>query len=376
MGENTDTSGADEGDPDDRRLSESLPSRPIGEQVLDAVPEIVMVFDPEGHAVWWNDQTVSVTGYDSAELAEGDPLSMIAEDPEGLLERFRTAADEGKPAPIEVDVVTADGERLAYEFVGARLPDADGDAVGIVVTGRNIADRRARRELERQNERLEEFASVVSHDLRGPLSVAQGYISLAREDGDSTELERAADAVERMGALVDDLLALAREGQAVGETTPVDLGDAAERAWEGLGQVGRLEVESSPTVEADPSRLRELLENLFRNSVEHGSADAESDDIDEVVRQGEDGLAGEDAGITVRVGALEDGGGFYVEDDGRGIPESEREQVFESGYTTSEDGTGFGLAIVRTLAEAHDWSVDLTESDDGGARFEFSVRPN
>jgi PAS domain S-box-containing protein len=371
MGENTDTS-----EPDDRRLSESLPSRPIGEQVLDAVPEIVIVFDPEGHAVWWNDQTVSVTGYDSAELAEGDPLSMIAEDPEGLLERFRTAADEGEPAPIEVDVVTADGEQLAYEFVGARLPNADGDAIGIVVTGRNIADRRARRELERQNERLEEFASVVSHDLRGPLSVAQGYISLAREDGDSTELERAADAVERMGALVDDLLALAREGQAVGETTAVDLGDAAERAWEGLGQVGRLEVESSLTVEADPSRLRELLENLFRNAVEHGSTDVETGDIDEVVRQGEDGPAGEDAGITVRIGALEDGEGFYVEDDGRGIPESDREQVFESGYTTSEDGTGFGLAIVRTLAEAHDWSVDLTESDDGGARFEFSVRPN
>ena len=379
MGENTDGSGSEEGagETQDRRLSESLPNRPIGEQVLDAVPEIVIVFDPEGHPVWWNDQTMAVTGYGNAELAEGDPLSMIADDdPKGLLERFRTAADEGRPVPVEVDVVTADGERLAYEFVGARLSDADGDAIGIVVTGRNIADRRARRELERQNERLDEFASVVSHDLRGPLSVAQGYLSLAREDYDSQELERAADAVERMGVLVDDLLALAREGEAVGETTPVDLGDAAERAWDGLGQVGRLEIESSPTVEADPSRLRELLENLFRNAIEHGSSDVAPTGLDEVVEEGGvDAASDEEAEITVRVGALKGRDGFYVEDDGRGIPESEREKAFESGYTTSEEGTGFGLAIVRTISEAHGWSVELGESDSGGARFEFVTGP-
>jgi signal transduction histidine kinase len=275
--------------------------------------------------------------------------------------------------------MTADGERLPYEFVGARLPNADGAAVGIVVTGRNIADRRARRELERQNERLDEFASVVSHDLRGPLSVAGGYLSLAREKRDSDELARAADAVERMEALVDDLLALAREGEAVGETTPVDLGDAAERAWGGLEAAGRLEVVSSPTVEADPSRLRELLENLFRNAIEHGSPAAEPGDLDGIVeREGADvsGTPSTDGtGVTVRVGALPDRDGFYVEDDGVGIPDEEREQVFESGYSTSEDGTGFGLAIVRTIAEAHDWSVELAESEAGGARFEFAARP-
>jgi len=383
MGEDTNTTdGEEDGDRDgdgDRRLSESLPSRPIGEQVLDAVPEIVIVFDPGGHAVWWNDQTIAVTGYGNAELAAGDPLSMIAgDDPDGLLERFRTAADEGRPVPVEVDVVTAEGERLPYEFVGARLPNADDEAVGIVVTGRNIADRRARRELERQNERLDEFASVVSHDLRGPLSVAQGYLSLARETHDSDELAKAADAVERMGDLVDDLLALAREGEAVGETTPVDLGEAAERAWKGLGAVGRLEVVAAPTVEADPSRLRELLENLFHNAVEHGATGLEPGDVDGMVERGgaDDGdrQAGPPA-VTVRVGSLPDGSGFYVADDGPGIPEGEREQVFESGYSTVENGTGFGLAIVRTIAEAHGWSVDLLESEAGGARFEFSTRP-
>jgi len=100
------------------------------------------------------------------------------------------------------------------------------------------------------------------------------------------------------------------------------------------------------TVRADRSRLRQLLANLFRNAVKH---------------------AGDDAVVTV--GPLE--GGFYVADDGPGIPEGEREDVFAAGYTTSDTGTGFGLSIVQDIATAHDWTVAVAESDAGGARFEF-----
>jgi signal transduction histidine kinase len=75
--------------------------------------------------------------------------------------------------------------------------------------------------------------------------------------------------------------------------------------------------------------------------------------------------------VTVTVGPLDDGSGFYVADDGPGVPEAERERVFEFGHSGS-DGTGFGLAIVRGIAEAHGWRVSLTESESGGARFEFT----
>jgi signal transduction histidine kinase len=73
--------------------------------------------------------------------------------------------------------------------------------------------------------------------------------------------------------------------------------------------------------------------------------------------------------VTVTVGSLEEG--FYVEDDGPGVPEAEREDVFDAGYTTSDTGTGFGLSIVHEIATAHGWEVSVTESDAGGARFEF-----
>jgi signal transduction histidine kinase len=73
--------------------------------------------------------------------------------------------------------------------------------------------------------------------------------------------------------------------------------------------------------------------------------------------------------VTVTIGELDDG--VYVADDGPGIPPEEREDVFEAGYSTSGSGTGFGLSIVEQVAEAHDWTVRVTESASGGARFEI-----
>ncbi|SFF82837.1 PAS domain S-box-containing protein [Halopelagius inordinatus] len=208
-------------------------------------------------------------------------------------------------------------------------------------------------ELERQNDRLEEFASVVSHDLRNPLSVARGYLELANDACDSPETDEYFECIERaherMARLISDLLSLARQGHTVGETEQAPVGELAERSW-GVITSGdaELRVADAPTVEADPERLTTILENLFRNSVEHGG----------------------DA-VTVRVGALDDGDGFFVADDGVGIPESDREDVFDRGFSTGDDGTGFGLGIVRSIVDAHDWDVVLTESETGGTRFEI-----
>jgi signal transduction histidine kinase len=74
--------------------------------------------------------------------------------------------------------------------------------------------------------------------------------------------------------------------------------------------------------------------------------------------------------VTVTVGDLDRG--FYIEDDGPGIPETDREKVFEAGHTTSADGTGFGLSIVKEIVEAHDWEIRITDGTDGGARFEVT----
>ena len=208
--------------------------------------------------------------------------------------------------------------------------------------------RTQKRDLERQNERLEEFASVVSHDLRNPLWTAEGRLELAQADCDSTHLDGVAGALDRMDALIEDLLTLARGGETVGSTEAVSLSSLTEECWEVVpGERATLTVETERTVSADRSRLRQLLENLLANAVEHGGED-----------------------VTVRVADLADG--FSVADDGAGIPEGERADVFEAGYSTAEEGTGFGLRITKQIVDAHGWDIRVTDSDDDGARFEIT----
>ena len=74
--------------------------------------------------------------------------------------------------------------------------------------------------------------------------------------------------------------------------------------------------------------------------------------------------------MTITVGDLETG--FYLEDDGPGISADKRDDVLEVGYSTKRDNTGFGLAIVAKIVEAHGWELTVTDSDAGGARFEIT----
>ncbi len=219
--------------------------------------------------------------------------------------------------------------------------------VGNLIDHRRSEQRTAERArtIQRQNDRLEEFASIVSHDLRNPLNVAEGHLSGARERSSDEALDEVAWAHDRMRRLIEDVLAVAREGAAATEPEPVDLATAAGECWRGVDTgAATLVVDTERTIEADPDGLGQLLGNLFRNAVEHGGAD-----------------------VTVTVGDLDDG--FYVADDGPGIPAEDLERVFETGFTTNDDGTGLGLEIVRRTAGAHDWTVSAAEADGGGARF-------
>lgn len=223
--------------------------------------------------------------------------------------------------------------------------------------------REQRDQLQRENERLDQFASIVSHDIRNPLNVAQLRLDLAMDECNSEHLGAVARSVERMETLTDELLALARMGDTI-DAVSVDLGTVVRGCWQNVRTAdATLVAPSEVHVLADEARLQQLLENLLRNAIEHGGEDvtvtvglldAEGNDIDS-----EDSVP-------------DDAVGFYVEDDGRGMTEGVRDQVFESGFSAREDGTGFGLAIVSRAAEGHGWDVSVTASDAGGARFEFT----
>jgi Signal transduction histidine kinase len=203
-------------------------------------------------------------------------------------------------------------------------------------------------ELTRQRDRLDQFASVVSHDLRNPINVASGRLKLAAEECDSDQLEIIDRALSRMEELIDDALLLARQGQTVGETESLILCDLVAQCWQTVATAeATIDCQTEAVIRADPSRLADVLENLFRNAVEHGSDS-----------------------VRITVGTTDTG--FYIADNGLGIPPDEREQIFETGYSTNTDGTGFGLAIVREIVEAHGWAVSVGESEAGGARFDIT----
>ncbi|EMA62063.1 PAS/PAC sensor signal transduction histidine kinase [Halorubrum distributum JCM 13561] len=306
-----------------------------------------------------NDAFEATFGYEpEAVIGESVDDYIVPPDAESEANDLNEQLQRGENVRREVTRITADGPRHFILHVIPIHLDAANAAGYAIYT--DVTDRREREEtLRRQNERLDEFASIVSHDLRNPLSVAEGYVDLARETGDVDHLDRAADAIDRMDELVEDLLSLAREGRSVGETDPVSLAAVAREAWSSVDTGGAtLTVEADGTLEANRTRLRELLENVFRNSAEHGR-DSPEDPLS--VRVGAGTLCDEDG---------EEVPGFYVEDDGTGLPD-DADRVFDSGFTTEESGTGLGLAISERIAEAHGWTAHALAGADGGARFEF-----
>jgi signal transduction histidine kinase len=245
------------------------------------------------------------------------------------------------------------GQRRYYRLTVTPYGTANG-GLGRTVVFTDVTDRETyREELERQNHRLERFASLVSHDLRNPLNVATGRFEilcetaeLAEDDDNVAAIDRA---LTRMDDLIEQILALAREGQPVEQWDAVSLSSVVEECWEMVEtDAAELRIDDDVAFEADPTRLRRLFENLFRNAIEHGGSD-----------------------VTVTVGALSDRSGFYVSDEGPGIPKAARDAAFEPGFTTHDSGTGFGLAIVAEMVAAHGWEIRLIESETGGARFEI-----
>ena len=312
----------------------------IGAWEYDPASDTVILTDG-GRRLYGTDPDASLTLEEALDAFHPD-------DREHLADRLDTCLETGEPYEAEVRLTTPNGERRWLAARGERVTDDTSDEI---VRGyiQDITEQKQRKqELQTQNERLDEFASIVSHDLRNPLQVANGWVELARQECESGRIDDIAQALDRMDALIDNLLTLAREGKRVDQPEPVALADVAEISHEiAYAEETLLHLETSQTVEADRSRLQQVFENLYRNAAEH---------------------SGES--VTIRVGEMN--GGFYVADTGPGIPESEREAVFEAGYSTNEEGTGFGLRIVKQIIEAHGWEIAVTESEQGGARFEIT----
>ena len=333
------------------------------DEALDVLDDVFYMLDAEGNIVRVTDRAAEVTGYSRSELLSMSPLELFVPEDRTEVERDIQTALETGSATIDATLQTEAGERIPFEFRKRRFVDEEGTpfAVGI---GRDVSERERReRQLQRQLQQFEHFGSVVSHDLRTPLDTAMGRLELARETGEEEHLDAMATALDRLNELIGDLSSVMREGELISDIESVELGPPLRSVWEAL-ETGdaTLTVETDARIRADEDALKRIVENLFKNSVEHGSTGSRPQADDAIEHAGPD--------VDLTVGSLPDG--FYVEDDGPGISEGERERIFEAGYSTRGGSHGFGLASVRQLVVAHGWDITATAGTDGGARFEIT----
>ncbi len=335
-------------------------------ELLEWFPDPVVRYEPsaDGRIVCWaNPEAQELFGSradvgrplgDVLDLVEGAPAEWPEVDPEGRFtiitggdERERTVllrwvgADGGTPDEggylVLTDLTDHVGDR---EYGGEERAETGGE--GKTAGHEDPAGNPA-------SPTMEEIFSVLSHDLRNPLEVAEIRLEAARETGDDVHFEKAELALDRIEGLIRDVRTVVRGRTIVDSTAPVALDELARDAWSTVQtDDATLEVDTTARIEADEARLRQVLENAFRNSVEHAGSD-----------------------VTVRVCLLEDDSGFAVVDDGPGIAAARREAVFEPGVSSRDGGTGIGLTIVHRIAEAHGWDVEIATPDGGGTRLEF-----
>jgi len=247
----------------------------------------------------------------------------------------------------ETDAFT-DRERLFLEL----WADTVASALARIEQIQRLERREA--ELVRERDRLDRFADTFRHELRNPLNILGGYLDVARETGDEAAFQRCQTAIDRIQHLLEDALLILGEDPEL-TRTPVELAAVSEACWAAVtagtadtGAAADLRIERDRQVYADEARFCQLLENLLRNAIEHGGRD-----------------------VSVTIGGTDEG--FYVEDDGPGIPERERGKIFEDGYSTTVEGSGLGLAVVAAVADAHGWEIRVADGTAGGARFEVAI---
>ncbi|WP_424001370.1 ATP-binding protein [Haloarcula salina] len=344
-------------------MTDDLPVRTrLAEAVFDEHPDQIAVIDTDG-VIQATNRAWETFGVENGAQVGSDMVG------ENYLAVCRTGDDEiGTRAADGIEAVIG-GEQSTFSLeypchapdekrwftMRVRQFEFDGDPLVLVVHA-DITDRYlAEQAVAERNDLLELVTGILSHDLRNPLSVALARNEMLEdaEDGHVSAVERS---LERMNDIIDDALFIAREAE-VADLETVALGDAAREAWSHVRtDNGVLNAPTDATISADRTLLLQLFENLFRNSIEHGT----TDDADG------DGAAT----VTLTVAVHDDG--FTVADDGPGIPPDQREQVFEAGFTTDSGGSGLGLLIVREIATAHGWEIDVTDAPDGGAMFVVS----
>jgi signal transduction histidine kinase len=345
------------------------------ERVISAMPEAVIVIDqPSGYVIAQNNTTNrllgDLTGRSLADLNErlrdGDGRAMaLAESP-----LAQALANLEPIAGVELVALEPDGTEVPVLVSAASVVDENDPSPAVVIVFREISA------LKEASRLKDEFVSIVSHELRSPLTPILGFVQLVARDlrrkgGHEDNLKRldsAAAHVDRMTRLVEDLLDVSRlkAGLLDLRRTEVNLGDICQEVVNDRiagGTKHTLAIEQLPfdvIGNWDSDRLYQVIDNLVGNAIKYTPEDGQI-----LIRMDEDPLQG-----TATVS---------VEDEGPGIPPEERDQLFSAFFRTKSAassqvaGLGLGLYICQELVTAHGGTISVDESPSGGAAFRVQL---
>jgi len=244
--------------------------------------------------------------------------------------------------------------------------DDDGRLKGLVGVSHDITELKHKEiRLDEVRDRFREFSRHLSHDLQNPLQVASGYLEMAKASGDTEPLERVEEALDRMSEMIADMSSAAshRGGDDESSTT-FPLATLVEDVWDHLstGEAELVvEIPDDYLVHAQKTEVRGVFEGLLEDAIEHDQP-ASTADGESVQPPATD--------VTVTVGLTEDGG-FYLADDGPGVPELELDAHADPDAITDADSPISGLALVERIVMRNNWSVTVTDGAETGPRVEI-----
>jgi len=328
------------------------------ENLMDTMVDVLLELDAEGKVTMANQALYDILGYDENAVID-KPVDVVLASPENnpQLSSMLTSGElterllvEGSLNDVEVYFETVDGEAIPMSLSASVMEDDDGGVSGVVCVAKDISERKE------AEETAEFLHSLLRHDLGNKLQVTQGYLDLVLEGTADDSGEFLADAmagIEEATELIENVRTLHRLDGA-GDPQPTHVTQAVResvRRHEDLRKTRGFTVETDlePNLRARAGPLcKELFANLVENAYTHSGGS-------------ELGVTAREADGVVRT---------VVEDDGEGVSDERKEEIFQKGVTgSSSHGSGLGMHLVVRIAETYDGAVTVEDSDMGGARF-------